>query len=235
MTTQDPTFGASFATIFMNGVRGYLKNIPALTVASAATLGTYLAFRLPAQRAFERDDVVASLGLDMLGLLLASIVAYPWYSYALDAFDGERVDIARPFRDLGRFFAQFVASFWFWAGVLLGLRYLLGLPSIVVVIFYAFYGFVIADGESDSGLRALGTSVRLGEGKRIGLMALGAVFLIFNLFGAIAVGFEVSALTIVLAIVGLTITTSITMVAGAGVYRLLLRGLKARDQQGSKK
>lgn len=234
MSAQSPTFGASFATIFMNGVRGYLKNIPALTIASAATLGTYLTFRFPAQRAFERDEIVASLGLDMLGLLLASIIAYPWYSYALDAIDGDGVDVGRPFRELRRFRPQFVASFWFWAGVLLGLRYLFGLPSIVVFAFYAFYGFVIADGEETSGLRALGTSVRLGEGKRIGLLALGAVFLIFNVFGAIALGYGVNALTIVLAIVGLTITTSITMVSGAGVYRLLLAGMKERDRQGRK-
>lgn len=235
MTSQNATFGASFGSIFMSGVRGYVKNIPALSLAAAITLGSYLAFRFPAQSALDRDDLLVSIILDLVGLTLGSIVAYPWYSYALDAADGQAADIGRPFREWRRFAPQFVASFWFWAGVLLGLRYLLGIPSILVVVFYAFYGFVIADNNAETGLRALGTSVRLGEGKRIGLMAIAGLFLMFNLFGAIAVGFEVNALTIALAVAGLSVTTSITMVAGARIYRLLQTGLEPGIRQGRKR
>lgn len=226
MTTEHATFGASFGSIFFSGVRGYFSNIIPLTLAGALTIGTYFAFRVPAQSAFVDDNIAGSLALDMAGLLLASILAFPWYCYALNAVDGEGIDVGFPFRKLGRFGPQIVASFWFWAAVLLGLRYLLGIPSILAVLFYAFYGFAIADGAEDSGMRALGYSVRLGEGKRIGLAALAGVFLVFNIFGAIAVGYEVTALTIGLAIAGVVVTTNITLVAGARVYRQLQSGLK---------
>jgi len=221
--TARPTFGVSFATLFATGVRGYLTNLGPLSMAAGATILLYAAFRVPAQLAFTDDRVVLSIGLDLIGLWLAGTIAYPWYSYALDAADGEPVDVRRPFQHPIRFRYQAAASFWFWAGVLLGLRYLFGLPSILVVVFYCFYGFAVADGSSPSGVRALGRSVYLGEGRRIGIMALGGVFLIFNLFGALALGFAVNPLTIVLAVVGLVATTSVTLVAGAQVYRVLER------------
>lgn len=224
MTSQDTTFGASFGSIFFSGVRGYLKNVVPLSLAAGLTLGVYLAFRFPAQDAFVDGNLVRSILLDLVGLVLGSILAYPWYCFALAAADGTPVDLAAPFRQPKRFLAQAVASFWFWAAVLLGLRYLFGIPSILAALFYAFYGFAIADGAEESGLKALGYSVRVGEGKRIGLFALAGVFLIFNLFGAIAVGYEVTTLTIALAILGLVITTNVTMVAGARVYRLLQTG-----------
>ena len=220
-TSGDPTLGASFASIFITGVRGYFRNIVPLSLAAGLTLGLYLVFRFPAQDAFVDGNVLQSLGLDLIGLMLGSIFAYPWYCYALSAADGNRADLLQPLRNLKGFSSQIVASFWFWAAVMLGLRYLFGIPSILAVLFYAFYGFAIADGVADGGLKALGYSVRVGDGKRIGLFALAGVFLIFNMFGAIAVGYEVSTLTIALAVVGLSITTSITMVAGGRVYRLL--------------
>jgi len=221
--TARPTFGVSFATLFATGVRGYRANLGPLSVAAAATILVYAAFRVPAQMAFSDDRLALSIGLDLVGLWLAGTIAYPWYSYALDTADGEPVDIKRPFLHLIRFRYQAAASFWFWAGILLGLRYLFGLLSVLVLVFYCFYGFTVADGSSPSGVRALGRSVYLGEGRRIGIMALGGVFLIFNLFGAIALGFAVNPLTIVLAVLGLVATTSVTLVAGAQVYRVLER------------
>lgn len=228
MTTDDTTFGASFGSIFMSGVRGYFRNPWPLTVASAATLGVYLAFRFPAQSAADNGDVGIAIALDLIGLVVAATVALPWYGYALNAYDGKQIDIGFPFRNTQRFQAQAVASFWFWAGVLLGLRYLLGLPSIVAALFYAFYGFVIADGQPGGGLMALGTSARIGTGKRVGLFALGALFVMFNFFGAISLGFAVNPLTIAIALIGLVVTTNITMVAGAGVYRLVQSSAKSR-------
>lgn len=221
MTTKDTTFGASFGSIFFSGVRGYFGNLVPLSLAAAVTLGVYAAFRIPAQQAFVDGAVARSIGLDLAGLVLGSIVALPWYSYSLNAVDGEPIDLGAPFRDWTLFYSQIIASIWFWAAVLLGLRYLFGIPSILAVLFYAFYGFAIADGVADGGLKALGVSVRVGDGKRIGLFAFAGVFFFFNIFGALAVGFEVNALTIALAIAGLVVTTNITMVAGARVYRVL--------------
>lgn len=221
MTTRTPTFGMSVGSIFGAGVKGYVANLVPISLAAAATIATYLAFRLPAQAAAEGGRLLVSLALDLVGLVVAAVVAYPWYTYALAAADGRPIDPVAPFRTSERFSAQAVASFWFWAGVLLGLRYLYGIPSLLALVFYAFYGFVIADGSTASGLKALGHSVILGHGRRVGLFAIGALFMAFNLFGAIAIGFDVNPLTIGLAFAGFVATSSITMVSGAAIYRML--------------
>ena len=222
MTTQPATFGISLGAMFRAGISGFRRNVVPLLLAGSATVAAYLAFRLPAQSAAARDDILISLALDLFGLVTASVVAYPWFSYALTAASGEPVDLGAPFRRYDLFTTQAVASFWFWAGMLLGLRYLFGIPSVLALLFYAFYGYVVADGVTDSGLKALGHSARIGEGRRVALFAVGGLLLVFNLFGAMAIGFGVNPLTIVLAFLGFVITASITLVAGGAIYRALL-------------
>ena len=221
---QDPTFGISIAEVFRLGIVGYRRNVLPLTLAALGTLGTYAAFRITAQIALNADQLGRSLAFDIVGLVVAGVAAFPWYFYALDAADHRPVDVGAPFRNLDRLPAQFVASVFFWAGVLLGFRYLFGIPSIVIAVLYAFYGFVIADGRVKGAMRALGTSVALGVGKRLGIFAIAGLFLVFNFFGATALGFAVNPGTIVLAVAGVAVTSSITMVAGATVYRRLQAG-----------
>ena len=212
------TFGIGLGELLTAGVNGYRRNFAVLSVAGALTLATYLAFRIQAQSALAAGQITRSIALDLAGMILASVVALPWYSYALDADRALPADPAKPFRTPGLFAPQAVASFWFWAAILLGLRYLYGIPSILALVFYAFYGYVVAEGRV-TGLRALGVSARLGEGRRVGLFAVALIFLVFNLFGAIALGFSVTPLTIVLAFLGVLVTANITLVAGARLYR----------------
>lgn len=228
---QTPTFGISIASIFRTAIVGFFKNPGPLFAAAMATLATYAAFRIPAQAALNDDLLVRSIALDLVGLVLAGVVAFPWYSYSLDVVDGKPIDTRKPLESFWWIRPQLVASIFFWAGVLLGFRYLFGLLSIVVVVLYAFAGFVLADGKQRSGLKALGTSVLIGEGKRIGLVAIAALFMLFNMFGAISLGFgTVNAMTIGLAIIGLAVTTSITMVGGAVVYRTLHTNLQTKER-----
>ena len=93
-----------------------------------------------------------------------------------------------------------------------------GLPSILALIFYALLRLCRGRGSGCS-LRALGVSARLGEGRRVGLFAVALIFLVFNLAGAIALGFLVTPLTVALAFVGVLVTSNITLVAGARLYR----------------
>lgn len=220
-TADGQSFGVGVGTVFAAGLRGFVSHPGPLLFAGAATLGTYMAFRLPAQRAFVDGELLRSILLDLAGMILASVVAAVWYSYALQADRGGAVDSMRPFRQIRLFGVQAVASFWFWAGFLLGLRYLYGLPSIVVLLFYSLYGFVVADVAPSSGLKALGTSVRLGQGRRLGLFAFAGLFTVFNLVGAIALGFDTGPVGLVLAFLGVTATASITLVSGARIYRVL--------------
>ena len=79
MAENDTTFGANFGSIFLSGVRGYFANIVPLTLAGILTLGTSLAFRIPAQAAFVDEQLARSLALDMVGLLLAMGAYLPGY------------------------------------------------------------------------------------------------------------------------------------------------------------
>ncbi|MBT8494683.1 MAG: hypothetical protein KJO07_16630, partial [Deltaproteobacteria bacterium] len=109
MSQDTSTFGISIPDIFRSGVRGYFANPLPLSLAAALTLGTLLAFRVPAQTAFNDGELALSLAYDMIGLILASIVALPWYYYALDQADGRDIDLRRPLKKPGRFGAQAVA------------------------------------------------------------------------------------------------------------------------------
>lgn len=220
MTSRPTTFGIGVGEAMAAGVRGYFANVVPLSLAGAVTLAVFFGLRFQAQAAADAGALVRSLVLDLVGLVAAAVVAYPWFSYALDADRGSPVDLRRPFEMPSGFYSQAVASFWFWAAVLFGLRYLYGLPSLIALVFYAFYGFVIADRKAPSGLRALAVSARMGEGRRIGLFGIAALLLVLNLFGAIAVGFGVTPLNLALAFVGLLITTNVSLVVGARIYRV---------------
>ncbi len=217
--SETKTFGIGIGEMFAHGFRGLKRQPVGLLVSGLVTVAAYLAFRFPAQSATDEGNLVVGLGLDLIGLVVSSTVALTWYMYALAAFDDRELSRIDILANLDRLGTQTVASFWFWAGFLLGLRYLFGLPSILALLFYAFYGYVVADGQTNSGLKALGLSAALGQGKRVGLFAIGGMFFVFNLLGAVAIGFGVTPLTTALAVAGFVVTASITLVAGAAVFR----------------
>lgn len=213
-------FGIRPGEVFMAGIRGYTANIIPLTASALVVLATYAAFRYPSEVLLDDERLWAARFLDLAGLFIAGTLAHPWYRYSLAAADGQKVDVKAPFATPRRFAYQAAASFWFFAAVVLGQQYLGGLPAILAVILYAFYGFVVAESDK-GGLKALGTSVRLGERRRIGLFAIGGMLFVFNLLGAAGLAAGLTPLGYSLAVLGLAVTTSITMVAGAAIYRVL--------------
>lgn len=213
-------FGISPGQVFGAGFRGYAANVVPLTCAALVVLGVYAAFRYPSEVLLDDDRVWAARAVDLAGLFLAGTLAYPWYRYALAAADGEKVEPRVPFSTPRRFAYQAAASFWFFAGVVLGQQYLGGLPAILAALLYAFYGYVVAESDN-GGLKALGMSVRLGERRRIGLFAIGGMLFVFNLLGAIGLAAGLNPLGYALAVLGLSVTTSITLVSGAAIYRVL--------------
>jgi len=223
-TTADkrPTdFGIGIGEIFVKGFEGYRRAFGPLTLAGLITIGVYAIFRVPANNLYIDDRVFTSIGVDLIGLLVSGTIAHAWFRLALAAADGEPITLSEAFSRKRSFYHQAVASFWFWAGVLLGLRYLLGIPSIVAVLFYAFFGYVIADGRARGGMDALGTSVRVGHRRRIGLFAIASLLTIVNMVGLLPLGFGDSPLAMVGAVIGFAITSSISLIAGAVVYRAL--------------
>lgn len=239
-------FGISIGEVFTAGFRGYFNNAIILTLAGLPVLITMAVVSTPwrnfnaelqgqVDASVGTDNEITSLpivdqltwiGLLMLAAIPAGTVAFAWFRYALDVVDGKEINIRAPFLDVRKIFSHFVATFWFWLGIGFGIRFLFGIPSVLVIILYAFYGFVIAEQTEVSGLKALGTSIRLGQGRRIGLFAIAGLMFVFNIFGVIgfAVGLEgttPSTAGIVLGVLGLSVTTSITLVSGATIYRVL--------------
>ncbi len=218
-------FPLSIAAMFRRGCTGYARNVGPLTVGAAATLAVYGVFRILAQQALDDGQQLASIALDLVGLVLAGTVAVPWYVYALDAARSKPIDLAAAWRG-GRFSAQFVCSFWFWAAFMLGVRYLFGIPSILALLFYGFHGYIVADRAAKGGLRALGTSVRLGHKRRVALFAILALFIVFNLVAALPLGSGATPLTIVISVALFTATGSVTLVSGACLYDTLYERLE---------
>ncbi len=218
MANDHVEFGISIPQIFTAGFNGWKNNIVPLTLAGLVTTGISTA--ASAQAATYESVEFNWILINFIGWVIAATAAYPWYVYALQAADGDKADLAAPFANTKRFAHQFVASFWFFAAFLLGIRYFL-LPALLVLVLYAFYGYVVAE-SGKGGTYALGTSVRLGEKRRIGLFGIATLFMVFNFFGLLlGLAVEQPVLRVVLSTLGLTITTSITLVAGAAIYRVL--------------
>ena len=218
-------FPVRLSVIFREGWTGYIRNIVPLTVGALVTFATYGVFRILAQRALDDGQEIASVVLDLVGLVVAGTASLPWYAYAINAYRSRPIDLGAPWRDGSLFSAQFVCAFWFWAAVMLGLRYLFGLPSILAFLFYGFHGYVVADRAAKGGLRALGTSVRLGHKRRMALFAILALFILFNFVSALPLGYGATPLSIAISAAAFSATASITLVSGACLYDALTKRL----------
>ena len=234
-------FGISIGEVFSTGLQGYFPNAIIMTLAGLPVLIVFAVLSRPFTNfqgmlqdrvdAGELTSISVIDGLSWVGLLMvaaipAGAVALPWFKYALDIVDKKDINVMAPLIDFQKFANHAFATFWFWAGIAFGLRYLRGIPSILVILLYAFYAYVIADGKQINGLKALGVSVRLGTGRRIGLFAIAGMFFMFNIFGllGLAVGLEdgsPSLLGIALGILGLSATASVTLISGAAIFRVL--------------
>lgn len=223
----DKSFGINLAQTFFGSVEGYFKALLPITLAGIATTGVAAAGFIFVQDPIGAQSSYGSTALFLGVMTIAGVVALPWFSYALAIAEERKIGWSEPFRSPGRFYAQLVCSFWFWAAFLLGLRYLAGIPSIVAVVFYAFYGYVLADGAVDKGLAALGASVQLGQGRRLGLAAIAGLFAFFFSFGASGFGVEGWSDTARYGstILGTAVTGSIIMIAGAKIYLVLEKDL----------
>ena len=114
------------------GFEGLRREPVAMLVgALLPVLGT-MPLLVPAAMAFDDDRVSAGVTFTMTALVLGGALAYPWCHYALRAAREEPLELAEPFREWIRFFPMLVASFWFWAGMLLAFQFRIlgGLPAV---------------------------------------------------------------------------------------------------------
>ncbi len=221
-TATSPTV-RDVMTFLAAGLRTYRAVFLPGTAMAVAVLGVFGVARATAAAMASEGDLVVALLVDLLGLLAATVVALPWFRVVLAAARHRPTSMAEAIQPHG-LGAMFGAAFFFWAGVLLGVRYLLGIPSIFVLLWYGLFGYAVADGET-SGMRALGTSVRLGQGRRAIVGAVALVLMLFNLVGALAIGVQQTPVTIAITLVLLAVTTNISMGVGAELYLRLLESV----------
>ena len=206
-------------SIIGRGVQTYRRSIVGSTLFAAVVFAVWGAGRVAAGTAIGDGNVVLGYVTDFAALTLATFVALPWFIHTLAAEDEQPLGIGGALSSsVGRFSAMLGASFFFWAGVMLGIRYLFGIPSIFVIIWYGLFGFILAD-KGGKGLLSLGSSVRLGEGRRWTIAGLAAILAMLNLLALTPVGNGLTAVNVGLAALLLSITTGISMGAGAALYR----------------
>ena len=175
-SASDGSFGISIADMFQVGVKGYFNNIVILTLSALPvfvifTLAStpWRSFNSQLQERVDADPEATLATLEQLqwvGLLLlaafpAGVVAAPWFRYALDVADEREINVMAPLIDGKKWLNHALATFFFWAGITLGFRYSVlipGLPSVIVLLLYPFYGYIIAGGREINGFCLLYTS-----------------------------------------------------------------------------
>ena len=188
-----------------------------------AVLALAGAARVTAQGFVDDENLLPAFLIDAVGLTAATVLALPWFRLMLSSERNEEVTFPSP-STLG-WGAMIGAAIFFWGGVLFAIRYLgalLALGSILVVIWYGFFGFAVADGTSP-GFNALGTSVRLGQGRRWTVAVLALILVFLNFVALLPIGAGVNAGTIAAAVVLLAITSNVSMGAGAHMYDWLIK------------
>ena len=212
--THSPTM-QDIPGIVGKGIDNYRRSALPATGMALAVLALYGAARVTAQGFVDSDDLLIAFAIDFAGLVAASILALPWFRLALSVERGE--DDGMPSPEGLQWGSMAVATLFFWGGFLLGIRYMVGIPSVFVLIWYGLFGFAVASGIAP-GLKALGTSVRLGQGRRWTVALLAFVLGFLNFLGLLPIGAGVNPGTVVATIVLLAVTTNISMGAGAHLY-----------------
>ncbi len=221
------SFGINLGEMFFGSVEAFFKSPLQSMAAGLITMGAGAGLYFWAESLLDGNEGYLRTLAIILAATVMGTIALPWYFYSLARAEGKKISWAAPFSNPRLFWAQAVCSFWLWAAITLGYRYLLGIPALVAVVFYAFHGYVIADGGADRGLAALGNSVQLGHGRRLGLLMIAAMLSVFFVLGASTLGMEEWSQTakVAGAVVGTALTGSIIMISGAKIYLVLEKDL----------
>ncbi len=199
-------------SILERGFGNYRRSLVPASAMAVLVILVYGSARIIAQNSVDEGNLGTAFAIDALGLVLATVLALPWFRLALATERG-----SSPANLPLEWGSMLVAALFFWGGILLGIRYMVGIPSIFMLVWYGLFGFAVAAGTKP-GLNALGTSVRLGQGRRWAVAATAAVLAFLNLLGLLPIGSGLNPLTATVAVLLLVATTNISMGAGAHLY-----------------
>lgn len=157
----------------------------------------------------QRDGGTAGLLFSIIGFVITQLIAMGWITIGLDIVDGRPVTsqaVTDRFKLIGPYL---LAAIVYAVMVTVGLLVLI-VPGIILGITFGFYGFHMIDtGESDA-MGALRRSAEITKGRRGQLFLFGLLLIGINIIGFLAL------------IVGVLITSAISLLATAHIYRQLV-------------
>ncbi|NND03564.1 MAG: hypothetical protein HKN91_12335 [Acidimicrobiia bacterium] len=226
--TASPTL-QDVPRILLRGVDNYKNAFVPASGMAILVLALYGTARVAAQSSVSSNDLGVAFAIDAIGLVVATVVALPWFRLALRTEWRIEADAQADLSEV-KWRSMVVSALFFWGGMLVLLRYgnVLGVPALVLIpvilmlVWYGLFGFAAAAGIAP-GLKALGTSVRLGQGRRGTVAAVAISLALLNLLGLSPIGSGVNPATIAATILLLTVTTNVSMGAGAHLFDWLVR------------
>jgi uncharacterized membrane protein len=146
--------------------------------------------------------------LSILGFVVSQLLAIGWIKIALDITDGRPVTASAVTERFGLIGSYLLAALAYTVMVFVGLVLLI-VPGIILAIVFAFYGFHIVDTGDRSPVRALRRSAEITRGERGRLFLFGVLLIALNILGLLVL------------VVGVLVTSAISILAAAYVYRQL--------------
>jgi hypothetical protein len=201
--THSPTSSLDIAGAFRAGWRGFVGNIVPLIVVALVVWVVTGAVNLWGNQ----TAGVAQFLWGVVSFFLGQIVAIVWISLALAVIDGREITSDTLLPSGGTLISYVVASLLFSLMVGIGLV-LLVIPGLIVAVVFGLYGWALVDKALDP-IEALRHSSRITSGNRWQVFAFIVAAIVLNIFG------------VLLLVVGVLVTSAVTLIAAAHVYRQL--------------
>lgn len=201
--TQPASSTLDIGDAFRAGWRGFIANIVPLIVVA---LIVWVVSGLVNLWANQTAGLVQFLW-QVLAFFVSQVVSIVWIALALAIIDGRDISADSLLPSGGVLLSYIIASFLFTLMLAVGLVLLI-VPGLIVAVVFGLYGWAVVDKSLDP-MEALRHSSRITQGNR------------WQLFGFILVAIALNIVGVLLLIIGVLVTSAITLIAAAHVYRQL--------------
>lgn len=201
--TQTPSPSLDIGAAFRAGWRGFTANIgPLIVVALVVWVVTGAVNWLST----DTTGLIRFLA-SVLSFFLGQLVAIVWISLALAIIDGRPISGESLLPDGSTLISYIIASLVFSVMLFVGLVLLI-IPGLIVAVVFGVYGWALVDKGLDP-IGSLRESSRLTAGRRGQLFVFILAAIGLNILGLLAL------------VVGVLITSAVTLIAAGHVYRQL--------------
>ena len=201
--TQTPSQSLDIGAAFRAGWRGFTANIgPLIVVALVVWVVTGAVNWLST----DTTGLIRFLA-SVLSFFLGQLVAIVWISLALAIIDGRPISGESLLPDGSTLISYVIASLVFSVMLFVGLVLLI-IPGLIVAVVFGVYGWALVDKGLDP-IGSLRESSRLTAGRRGQLFVFILAAIGLNILGLLAL------------VVGVLITSAVTLIAAGHLYRQL--------------